>query len=167
MATVTISGKTYTVYGDVAAADEYLGGSVTADAWRAADADTKARSLVSAARWIDAQSWVEAFDTFAKREAEPAFVNASFELAAGFAGDADFQTSFAAVQAKRIKAGSVEIENFRGSTVQVSSVFPTAIMAMIGKWLAGRGGAGFAGSVSFGTCRETNLDQPYDFRDGL
>ncbi|RVC47591.1 hypothetical protein EN781_00195 [Mesorhizobium sp. M4A.F.Ca.ET.090.04.2.1] len=166
MPTVTIGGNTYTTYSTVTDADIYLGGSTTADAWRAADADTKARGLVSATRWIDEQSWVDAYSTFDLRLANPAFINACIELAALLVDDADFRTTFGQVQQKRIKAGSVEIENFRGTTVQTDTAFPSNVMLLIGQYLAGSEPA-FGGAITFGTCRETTLDEGYGFNRGI
>ncbi|RWB66561.1 hypothetical protein [Mesorhizobium sp.] len=166
MPTVSIGSDDYTAYGDLDAANTYLNASTTADAWREADDDTKGRALVSATRWIDEQSWVDDYSTFDLRVANPAFVNACFELAAQLVDDADFRTTFGQVQQKRIKAGSVEIENFRGTSVQSDTVFPSNVMLLIGQYLAGSEPA-FAGAITFGTCRETTLDEGYGFNRGI
>lgn len=169
MATVTIDTVEFTVYADVSTADDYLVGSITATAWRAADDDTKARALVSATRWIDAQSWQEAYDTVAERDAEPAFATATIELAALLVDDPDYRSSFQAADTKRLKAGSVEIEYFRGARIQTTTVFPKQIMTLIGRYLASAVGSSFGGALSYGTGRCTDFgdDDDFEFTQGL
>lgn len=168
MATVTISEQEFTVYATETEALNYLQGSVgsAADAFRDATSDNQKRALVSATRWIDGQAWSADYDTFEKRLAFPSFVNACIELAAMLTEDADLRTTFQAVQQKRIKAGSVEIENFRGASVEVTTAFPQAIMQMIGAYLAGAG-TGSGGAIAYGTCKENVLADDYDFNQGI
>lgn len=177
MATVTIGGETYQTYADVAEADAYYNGSITAvaAAWRAADADTKARGLVSATRWIDsipADQWKPGYTTFAERLAVPAIVQACIILAGGLVSDPDMRSSFTQVGTRRLKAGSVEIEYFRGASVQVTTPFPTDIMLLLKPYLGagdsdGTSAGGFGGSKSFGTDREDALKDGFDYTWGI
>lgn len=180
MPTVTIGGETYDVYADVATADTYLEASVgaAADAWRDADDVAKSRALVSGTRAIDAQSWkgektdeAQALDfprtglTYPDGSEVPSdevpneIVVASIELAAMLNNgeEIDPQTARLAT-ARRLKAGSVEIENFR--QFGVLGVYPTSIMRLVGYWLAGSDGIGFGGSESSGTCGKSSFNSP-------
>jgi hypothetical protein len=170
MPQINIDGKSYDVYADVAQADEYLGGSISeaATAWRAADADTKGRGLVSATRWLDSMTWKEGYATFAQRVAVEAIVNACILLAAGLVADPDLRTTISQTAAKRLKAGSVEIEYFRGSSVEISTPFPAEIMALLRPYLEGAGAAGrFGGVMSSGTCRPDAFTNEYDYSRGI
>lgn len=54
---ITAGGATANSYASIEAADLYFLGRSFADAWTDADADTKARALVSATRRLDQESW--------------------------------------------------------------------------------------------------------------
>ncbi len=59
MGTVAINGNTYTVYGTLAEADVYLGGSFRfASAWATLTPDRKKQALVEVARTFDAKQWL-------------------------------------------------------------------------------------------------------------
>ncbi len=65
MGTVSISGKSYEIYGEytsdagpTVSATTYFGGSLNVAAWNAASNDDKQRSLINAARIFDRQNWV-------------------------------------------------------------------------------------------------------------
>lgn len=177
MATVTISGVDYDTYASVADGDAYFAADINGDTWRIADAETKARALVTATRWIDAQCWqgdkLDPLQPLAFPRtigSEAAIAQASIMLAGLLVVDpALWDTLSGATVAadggtKRLKAGSVEIEYFRKLNFSVWSsgavgIFPRNIMAMIGEWLcaATGGGMGLAGAVSFDTCRPTGF----------
>jgi hypothetical protein len=180
MAEVTIGSETYFVYADVPDADAYLEASVgeAADAWRNADEVSKARALVSGTRAIDAQAWKgEKTDAgqegafprtgltypdgsaVPSDEVPPEVVNASIELASMLnAGLPIYPAEARQTVARRLKAGSVEIENFR--QFGFLAIFPSAVMRLLGFWLAGAGGTGFGGSESFGTCGRSAFRAP-------
>lgn len=180
MPTVSIgSANEYEVYADTATADEYLEASITAEAWRDADATTKARALVSATRWIDGLRWAGAkaddsqplawprsgIDGVDESAVPVEIEQASIALAALLADDPDFQTTMTQAVARMLKAGSVAIEYFRGDTVQTKTPFPKPIMAKIGQWLDLHSG-GVVGAFAGGVCAESAV-QRYDRRRGL
>lgn len=180
MATVDINGELYFVYADVETADDYLAASVgeAADAWRDADDTAKARALVSGFRAIDAQSWKgektdEAQEGDFPRtglfyrdgsavpsdEVPPEVVQANIELGAMLnAGISIDPAEARSTTARRLKAGSVEIENFR--QFGALAIFPSAVQKLLGFWLAGSGGSGIGGSESFGTCGRSAFRRP-------
>lgn len=173
MATVTISGNEYQVYADVATADERLNADIAADDWRDADADTKARALVTSTRWIDGVCWIEAYDTFAERLAEPKFVQASIDLASLLVSNPtlarDMTGGGAATSdggTKRLKAGSVEIEYFYKGTLLLfgsgtGQPFPPAIMSLLGEFMCEdtSTSSAIAGSWSYDTCQPTAFNR--------
>ena len=187
MAQVTIDGNTYDTYADVATADEYLGGSISpnATAWRGADADTKSRGLVSATRWLDEQNWLgqktdpdqplqwprTGVDGVDPNTVPQAIMDACILLAAGLVADPEMRSTISQTATKRMKAGSVEIEYFRGQTVQIQTPFPADIMALIKPYLGdssdGTGAGRFGGSKSFGTDRQDALKDRFDYSWGI
>jgi hypothetical protein len=180
MAQVEIGGETYEVYADIPDADAYLEASVgeAADAWRDADEVSKARALVSGTRAIDAQTWKGAKTdpdqplAFPRTGLSypdgtpvdpdvvpPEVVTASIELAAMLnAGISIYPAEARATVARRLKAGSVEIENFR--QFGYLGIFPSAIMRLLGFWLIGAGAQGLGGSQSYGTCGKSAFREP-------
>ena len=180
MATVEINGVPYFVYADVTEADEYMAASVgeAGDAWRDADDDAKARALVSGFRAIDAQAWKGEKTDPAQEgdfprtglfypdgsevpsdEVPPEVVTANIELAAMLnAGQPIDPAEARSTTARRLKAGSVEIENFR--QFGPLGVFPSAVQKLLGYWLAGSGGTGIGGSESYGTCGRSAFRRP-------
>lgn len=185
MPTVTIGTNEYEVYADVATADEWLAGDISAEPWRAADDDTKARSLVTSTRWIDSQQWKGAKVDENQPLAWPRVIegtdpvatlavvtNASILLASMLvANPALFEqtTGTGAEETKRLKAGSVEIEYFRNlsSFRSRSRIFPPAIFAALSQWLLGADSKMVAGSQSYDTCRESRFKYPYGFTQGF
>lgn len=169
MAQVTIGGNNYDVYANVADADEYFAGAIDADAWRESDADTKARALVTATRWIDAQCWKEPKPD-PTAPVEP-FIQACIVLAGMLTADPSLYSTMSGATAsntgalKRMKAGSVELEYF-GTTNGLTMLgsgnrpFPDNVMAMLGSLLCEpEGGAfGIGGAASFDTCRPSYFE---------
>lgn len=168
MATVTIGSTDYTTYSDVADADEYFNGSSNFSEWAAFTDDEKARGLVSSTRLLDRQSWQGAKED----ECQPlAFPRTGLSTCSGDALDVDDTLAFAVEASqllaldilneesvetslstedltKRLKAGSVEIENFRAQ-LGTNTRFPIPVMELIGCFLAGS--AAVAGSIATGT----------------
>lgn len=188
MATVDINGEAYFVYADVETADAYMAASVgdAGDAWREADDTGKARSLVSGFRAIDAQQWKgDKTDTAQEGDfprtgltypggapvpsdaVPPEVVTANIELAAMLnAGISIDPAEARATTARRLKAGSVEIENFR--QFGFLTIFPPAIQRLLGFWLLGAGTAGIGGSEAYGTSGRSAFRRPqYKLSRGL
>lgn len=177
METVTINGTDYLSYASVAQADEYLNASIYATDWQdETDDDVKGRALVSATRWIDSIAWKgekadpdqlnewprTGIDDVEPYVAPNAIVNATIELANLLYTTPDLQATLSDVSAKRLKAGSVEIEYFRGTTVQTITPFPTQIMNMIRQYLASQGSL-LGGAVTYGTDHCSPRARTYGF----
>ena len=135
MATLTIGTETFTVYATVATADAYLTANIDFALWDANSDDDKGRFLVSATRLLDQQIWLDDYDTVSEREVVTNIINASIELAnylsngnTGILGLSEKEA-----EAKRLKAGSAEIENYRilsgSSDGKYETVWPAAVFA--------------------------------------
>jgi hypothetical protein len=159
MGTVTIpvsGGTEFNIYGTQADADTYFTGSPNAAAWAALSADEAARLLVQATRLFERLLWdgepaadpqVLAWprtglldregDTLSS-DAVPTIVEeACYELALILNTSTDVLTSpTTGSNVKRLKAGSVEIENFR-PTDTTSTRLPQIVHEMVGLWLRG------------------------------
>lgn len=162
MATVSISSQDFETYVIAADADTYFipGVSAAATAFKAlADADTKNSYLVTATRYLDSLNWAAAYDTFAEREVVQAILDACCELAAAFVSDPDLGTSITA-EVRRLKAGSVEIENYRQTVDKTSgsavSFLPPNVLSMLKQYLGGS--TVVASSYAFGTSRESTVE---------
>lgn len=191
MTTVTIgtgpSAKTYDTYADVAVATDYLTASLAsyATAFLAATDDNKARSLVMATRWIDAQNWLgEKSDPDQPLQwprsgiagVDPLvvpqqIVDASITLAAMLIENPALQTELSsggAAETKRLKAGSAEIEYFRSASAfkWKNNIFPPDIWNLLRGWLVGSAG-GYGGAESFDTCRPSAFEHDFGFNDGF
>ena len=156
MPSVTINTIEYEVYADVDAADDYMNGMINAATWSALTTDTKARGLVGATRLLDRQKWmgsrtVDGQDlafprsglidcegtTVDEDEVPQSVIDASIILAMDLASGSEAETAATTEnKAKRLKAGSVEIENFKSDPLQ-SGRFTLAVMELIGCFLAG------------------------------
>lgn len=155
MATVTINGTDYTVYQDVAQADEYLQGDYRLfGSWSGLTADQKAMALVSSTRWIDRQSWQgeKVSDTqelefgrtglrdkngneVTPQQSLDLVSEASIILAADIALDPQLTSQQSSgSNIRRLRAGSASIEYFQ-PTLGRTTKFPAAVHDLIGLWL--------------------------------
>jgi hypothetical protein len=187
MATVTIDAVNYDVYADVATATSYLNASLSssAAAFRAASADDKARSLVMATRWIDAQNWAgekanpaqaldwprTGIDGLDDSVVPPEIIAASIELAAMLTENPALITEISsggAAEVKSLKAGSASIEYFKSlsSFRMTQRLFPPGIYALLSGWLVGATGDTVAGSQSYDTCEPSRFHS-FGFTDGF
>ncbi len=174
-----IDGVDFEVYRTAEEIDEYALGSVgdNADAWRLAEDEDKKRAAVSATRLLDRQIWqgekaassdVGAFPrtglTYPDGSEVPSdivpteLLDADAEIAMALIAGAAVQNDGFNATARRLKAGSVEIENFRSTGP--GPRFPVVVMELVGRWLGGANGTGFGGSLS------TGVDGCSDFRRG-
>lgn len=161
METITISSEDFLSYASVAEADVYFIPVTTeaATAFKALDEAGKGSALVQATRMLDSLRWRSDYDTQAKREDVVQIVNACMELAAALSEDAETgQTNDAEI--KRLKAGPVEIENFRSDARAGSnSLFrqlPFFIRQMLVPYVGGS--TVVSGSYSYGTSGESPAD---------
>jgi hypothetical protein len=136
VSTVTIGAVSYSVYAltvsPITDADDYLNAKIGGSAWAAASADDKARSLVSAARWMDRVATFSGTKTVATQPLEwprdsatcdgtaitdgtvpDDIALAEFELALALLADSTIQDGTGeGSNVKRAKAGSAEVEFF-------------------------------------------------------
>lgn len=167
MPSVTLSANDYETYADVDEADIYLEADPGAAAWRAAEADDKARALVSATRILDRQRWAgsktdedqalawprSGISGLDEDEVPQAVADACCELASALINGYDAANLQSTANAtKRQKAGSVEIEYFRGAEGDGLRL-PLPVMELVGLYLGGT--TSLAGSFASGTCGDS------------
>jgi len=173
MATVSINGVAYDIYGTSAGADAYHAANPKADAWRAAGVTDKNRALVEAARSFNRQSWVgDATDPVTPQPlAWPRtgvvdrngqavsdavvpqdVVDASYEWALVILGDADVAAATPGTNTKRTRelkrvegavTTDVETELFR-PTIGQAGRFPLDILELLAPFLQGASSVGLA-----------------------
>lgn len=177
MATITIGANDYDALDTLANVTAYLGGSLTdqAAAFAAAATANQQKSIVEATRVLQRQSWTTtdgvstAIANAADSDLPQAIKDATAELAAYIAnGELDFITNASTENTqKRIKAGSVELENFRKIGVGSSGYrFPLNAFELVRPYLAGTTAAANLASSS-GTSRTSEFDAGYGVIDGL
>ncbi len=170
MTTITIGASDYDVYSDVAAADEYYNASTEFSDWDAFTDPEKSRGLVSATRLLDRQQWQGekettspttdltfprtglttcSGDTVTSAESLVIITETTQLLALDLLSGETVDSSRSTEDlTKRLKAGSVEIENFRADKESFSR-FPLDVMELIGCFLASN--VTIAGSIATGT----------------
>jgi hypothetical protein len=182
MPTVIIGGETFEVYEDVAAIDAYMEGSPSSSgaAWRAqTDEDEKARAAVGATRYLNRLPWLgeKAAEsqtlewprtgiTDVDEAVTPEKVLEAFYELAGLinAGEPIGDTpGFAAAEARRLKAGSVEIENFRSLAVQR---YPQIVLDLLRDYLSS-GASLDGGSYATGTAKKSQFRRGYGLTHGF
>lgn len=136
MATITIGGNDYFSYSSVADADIYFAASLDAATWSALSTDEKGVFLIQTARLLDRQKWRDGYTTQVLRLATDDIVTASYEIAILLAkGETAVLTSASNFDAtKRVKAGSVETENFRNFS-EPATRFPTQVHELLADYL--------------------------------
>ena len=179
MASVTISTKSYFAYSSVADALTYLGANPDAAAFLDGDTDQQGQWLVQSTRILDRQAWPGSkTDGADQSSAWPradtgisdvdedtvpqAIIDACCELAAALAAGtftASQQSTFNAQ--KRLKADTVEIENFYA--VDQALPLPLPVWQLISPFMAGAGGTNLSPSSSTGTCYEDNIGSGFGF----
>ena len=153
-----------TVYGNYAAGviyvDSQLGDAYRA--WETLTAPDRKRAMLSATAYIDRQSWIEAYDTFAERDVLAAFVTASYELAALVASDPDVVAALdQGSNIARVYAGGAGVD-FHFPTSPKSGTAPTlppVIESLLGRYLLSATGSGpQGGSGVSGDCHNPASD---------
>lgn len=166
MPNVTISGSSYFSYASIAASDTYLAADPLLSAvWSPLSPDpAKGQYLVGSTRELDRVPWPgtktdpdqdNAFPRTGISGVDPDddapvwLVNATIELAGAKANGYDSANQqFTDPVAKRLRAGSVEIEYFTASIGGQPLRFPLPVWELIKPYL---GGSGVVGVESFGT----------------
>lgn len=182
METITINSVDYPSYATVEQADEYLGGSINAETWQdETDEVRKGRALITASRWIDSVAWAGTkvndaqllewprtdVTDISELVVPPIIVLATIELANLLIEEPELRSVLADPAIKRMKAGSVELEYFRGATVQTLTAFPKLIMDLIRHLLAGDASTGLGGSRAYGTNYCSHFHGPFTLNGGL
>lgn len=187
LSTLTISAVNYQSYASNTEADEYLGADIKrATAWAALTEDEQNQSLVSATRYLDSFKWdgdmtdevtpqteewprtgltdkngIAVPTATIPQEVEDATILLAYEVSQN---TSLFDTNDTGNNVKRVKAGSVEIENFRsesGTPLAVSAAFD-----LVGLWLAGNlSNAIFA--FASGTSVDTATGRLYERTEGF
>lgn len=150
------SGNTY--YGTMAAALLYVADSVTpaAAAFAVATLARREAALVSAARLLDRQIWQDAVNTFALRDAIPAFGQAGYELGVLLlAKPGLFDAVTADVNVQSVTAGPVGVTFFKPTQV---GRLPKAVIELVGSYLSSAAAAIGGGSERLGDCAESQFD---------
>lgn len=175
---IIIGGTEYIAYVDLAFADQYLAADPNAANWRAEeDDDVKGRAIIAATRVLNRLRWKGSLAEAGQDLAWPrkgasdrngaidsdiipaAVLDACCELARLVIDGTDinaYRTS--AQQKKRIKAGSVEVENFRGAE-GVPTPLPWEAWSLISDLVGGTGL--MQGSSSTGTDLTTTTEPGY------
>lgn len=172
---VLTSGSSAKIYGTYDDAVEHIdmGAGDQYEAFRLADADGRKRALTTAARYIDRRIWVEAANTFEKRDAIAAFVEASYELAAIAAEDPG-------VLAVTNNGSNIKTAYSSGSGVEYwaptntkdgsAPLLPDLVEQLIGEYLLGGdvvivGAIGESGACAsegaFSDCSDYDRDKPF------
>lgn len=158
MATVTIGSNTYETYADVAQADEYLAADIElSSSWDGSSSDKKSSALVSATRYLDAQFWAGAKTSDSQplqwpRDGVPgvpdgsipaSIVDSCIVLAGEFIREPGLQSSLGSdSNPKRVKAGSVEVENFKRKAPNKNKL-PNRVSSMVSVFFGSK-------SISYG-----------------
>lgn len=133
-----VGSEEYTVYADDEIADAYLGASIHAANWSAATLLTKGQALVTATRTLDRQVWRDEYNTFELREAVPAIVAASIEMALALVDGTDVQNADTNTERVRsMSAGSVNISYFFSSVA--TTRFPRIVQELLLPYIGGSG----------------------------
>lgn len=165
MVDLVVGGNTYFSYATIASADNYMLVDPNYATWSVLTDDGKARFLIQSTRFLDSMSYIESADTQAERELIDAFEIACIMIAGLLSsGDTNILGGTANVgsnDAKRYKAGTVEIENFRNFNSfyigLYSTVFPPNIYRVLKPYLASANSNIPSGANSFDTDGESSI----------
>jgi hypothetical protein len=136
------TGQSATIYGTFVAAGNYAATmfGATFTAWLALAPDDQKRTLIAAARFVDAQAWdpATAID-MPTRDLIAVFPQATYELAVMIADDPTvMQVQDQGTNVRVVGAGSARVEFFNPTSALFGTapVLPPAIMRLIGRYLA-------------------------------
>lgn len=185
MAEVTIGDRTYPSLSSYEEALDYNEANLGASDWRDAEEDDQKRAVVSASRMFAVLEWAgEKTDGYSELpwprkntgiegvtddEIPQPILDGVNELAAALISNPELASTPAGQQAvRRLKAGSVEIENFRiitGAGGEVTRL-PLSVLELIGPYLSGDGES-VEGGYASGTCGRSAFRRPYKYNQPL
>lgn len=163
MGTVTIATVDYDVYGEYADGADYIAGAFGAGAtkWRSLVTDDKARTFVSAARFMSTLGLVDEDGAAIGYTTVIAdIIAAQAELAMVLALDSTALDGLDAGSNIRVlDADGTKIEFFRPTSAAsgTASRFPAAVQRLLGPYLPTTDLV-IVGGESFGTCQESSFD---------
>lgn len=179
--TVTIGGSyTATIYGTFAGAINHLQTKFgdRYKAFLAVPPDDQKRALVSSAALLDRQGWLDAYNTFALRDAflapdtRPVFQLASYELAALIVEDDSITNATdQGSNVQSLQASGAGLTFFNPTSAKQGSAprLPPILMDLVGSYLSAslvdgpNGGSGQSGSSTnpFSQCSELDRRGPW------
>lgn len=178
---ITITGgASELIHGTFAASKLYVDGMFgdAYDTWRALAAsgsftadDRKKQTLAAAVRYLNAQTWTAAADTFLERDAIPAFAQAQYELAVLIASDSSVLSAVdSGANIQSMGAGSAQISFFAPTSAALGTAtkLPLVVHRLVGTYLAAAGvtvigGYGVEGDDEspFSECNDYDRGEPY------
>lgn len=179
MPTITIGTTDYEVYGDLDEALEYLAADANAATFRDAEEVDQQRWLVTATRIIDRQIYAgektdedqtaafprSGISGYDEDEVPQAVIWAEFELANAMANGWDAANVQSTAQTtRRLKAGSVEIEYFRGAEGEAFRL-PLPVTELLSAFFGSS--SALAGSLAYGTCLDSIFDEDWSLSGGI
>lgn len=174
MSEILVGSPAGTIYGTYADSVIYVDAKYgdAYRAWEALAVGDRKRALLSAAAYLDRQDWIDAYDTFAERDALQAFKDASYELAVLVVGDPDIvMLTDQGTNVSRVYAGGAGVDFANPTSARTGSapLLPPVLMALIGAYLGGSdvstaiGGIGSAGGCRnpLSDCSDYDRTEPY------
>lgn len=139
-----------TIYGSLDDALVYIGSRLgdAYAAFRTLVADDQKRALVTAAGFLDTLPWIEGYYEFEDRDAEPAIVAASYELAALIAEDPVVVTlADQSSNIQSVNAGGAGVTYFERAAApgRTHLMLPVLIERLLGEFLGGEANASLGG----------------------
>ena len=171
--TVTIDTASETIHGTYAGAVGYVAlmYGETYDAWTALTEAQRQRTLVAAVRYLNAQTWADDYDTFAKRDAVAAFATAEYELAVLIANDASVTAALdSSSNISSVGAGGASVSFFAPQTVAAGTAtkLPPVVQRLVGQYLGSSGVSVYGGygqegdcESPFSDCKDYDRGEPY------
>jgi hypothetical protein len=164
---ITVGTGTETIHGTYAGAIAYVDimFGETYSTWSALAADDQKKTLAAAVRFLNAQSWAEAYDTFAERDLIAEFATAQYELAVLVANDPSvIQEADQGSNIQSLQAGSAGITFFNSTTssgARSAPKLPPVLMRLLGGYLAASALSGPDGGESRPSCADNPFFHDY------
>lgn len=135
------SGASETIHGTYAGSIAYVAmvSGAAADAWTALTADARKRTLGTAVRYLNAQTWIATANTFALRDAIVAFTTAQYELAILIAADPGVTSNVdSGSNISSVNAGGAGVTFFNPTSARAGTAtrLPPLVQRLVGAYLA-------------------------------